>query len=612
MKTIIAWIALFCCLSSNMSAQKRISMSDLGIATQRDATPVVLKALEQTDYKDAVLVFPKGTYHFYPDKAVGKYHTVTNHDNSYKYFAFPLIHCTNIEIDGNDSEFIFHGVITPFLIENSTDIRLKNFSIDWEEPFYLQAEVLESNAKEQSIDIAVNPMTKVEFEGNRLGFRTNDLSLPFLGESMVFDPQTNAVAYNAQAYLLNGVSSRSTFDQALGGNNYRVKARFSKTTAPKGMIYVFKGPNRSNRLAPAIHLKKSSNLQLTDINIYHAGGMGVIGEKSKNIRLNKVNVKLREGSRRMVSTTADATHFCNCKGELLIENCLFENMLDDATNIHGTYIKISELVDSHTVRAGVNHAQQSDYDFAIPGDTVQFITNETLLPIEPAKVKSIRKINDHLFELSFVNKLPSTLKVDDAIDNITWYPAIIFRNNTVRNNRARSVLISSRNKTLIENNSFSSMMTSILLEGDLNHWYESGAVNDVVIRNNTFYDCVYGGGKGSVIWIHPRMKTTDKDHPYEKNIVIESNEFRTFDNSILSALSVDGLIFRNNKIVETNTYPKLFPELPAIEVRDGLNTIIQNNSFEGKAPARIVIDDNSCRSLKMDKKQKGFATGRQK
>lgn len=612
MKTIITWITLLCCLSFNMSAQKRISMSDLGIATQKDATPLVLKALEQTDYKDAVLVFPKGTYHFYPDKAVGKYHTVTNHDNSYKYFAFPLIHCTNIEIDGNDSEFIFHGVITPFLIENSTDIRLKNFSIDWEEPFYLQAEVLESNAKEQSIDIAVNPMTKVEFEGNRLGFRTNDLSLPFLGESMVFDPQTNAVAYNAQAYLLNGVSSRSTFDQALGGNNYRVKARFSKTTAPKGMIYVFKGPNRSNRLAPAIHLKKSSNLQLTDINIYHAGGMGVIGEKSKNIRLNKVNVKLREGSGRMVSTTADATHFCNCKGELLIENCLFENMLDDATNIHGTYIKISELVDSHTVRAGVNHAQQSDYDFAIPGDTVQFITNETLLPIEPAKVKSIRKINDHLFELSFVNKLPSTLKVDDAIDNITWYPAIIFRNNTVRNNRARSVLISSRNKTLIENNSFSSMMTSILLEGDLNHWYESGAVNDVVIRNNTFYDCVYGGGKGSVIWIHPRMKTTDKDHPYEKNIVIESNEFRTFDNSILSALSVDGLIFRNNKIVETNTYPKLFPELPAIEVRDGLNTIIQNNSFEGKAPARIVIDDNSCRSLKMDKKQKGFATGRQK
>lgn len=86
---------------------------------------------------------------------------------------------------------------------------------------------------------------------------TNGLSLPFLGESMVFDPKTNAVAYNAQSYLLNGVASRKTFDQSLGGNNYRIKARFAKTPAPAGLIYIFKGPNRSNRLAPAIHLTNS-------------------------------------------------------------------------------------------------------------------------------------------------------------------------------------------------------------------------------------------------------------------------------------------------------------------------------------------------------------------
>ena len=605
MRKVTIWFILFV-WTSTVFAQKRILMENLGVSQDKDITPIVLEALQQADFKDAILVFPKGTYHFYPERAIGKYHAVTNHDNSYKYFAFPLIGCTNIEIDGGGSDFIFHGVMTPFLVENSMGIKLKNFSIDWKEPFYLQAEVLESNALEQYVDIAVNPMTKTEFEGNRLGFVTNGLSLPFLGESMVFDPKTNAVAYNAQSYLLNGVASRKTFDQSLGGNNYRIKARFAKTPAPAGLIYIFKGPNRSNRLAPAIHLTNSSNLHLDKLNIYHAGGMGVIAEKSENIHLNEVNVKLREGSGRMVSTTADATHFCNCKGELVIENCLFENMLDDASNIHGTYVKISELVDKHTIRAGVNHIQQFDYNFASSGDKVEFITNETLLPIAPATVKSFKKINDHLFELSFVEELPATLKVNDAVDNVTWYPTTIFRNNVVRNNRARSILISIRNKTVIENNTFSSMMTSILFEGDLNHWYESGAVDDVLIRNNIFYDCVYGGGKGSVIWINPRMKQTLKYQPYEKNIVIEDNEFRTFDNSILSALSVDGLIFRNNKIIESGTYPKLWPGLPVIEVRDGLNTLIQNNSFEGKEKARIVIDENSSRSLKIDKKQKGF------
>ena len=37
-------------------------------------------------------------------------------------------------------------------------------------------------------------------------------------------------------------------------------------------------------------------------------------------------------TQRVISTTADATHFVNCKGDILIENCRFENMLDDGTN----------------------------------------------------------------------------------------------------------------------------------------------------------------------------------------------------------------------------------------------------------------------------------------
>ncbi|MGC3978967.1 MAG: hypothetical protein QM751_12520 [Paludibacteraceae bacterium] len=70
--------------------------------------------------------------------------------------------------------------------------------------------------------------------------------------------------------------------------------------------------------------------------------MGVIAEKTGNISLNKVNICRRPGSNRILSVTADATHFCNCKGKVTIENCLFENMLDDACNMHGTYTKVEQ------------------------------------------------------------------------------------------------------------------------------------------------------------------------------------------------------------------------------------------------------------------------------
>lgn len=48
---------------------------------------------------------------------------------------------------------------------------------------------------------------------------------------------------------------------------------------------------------------------------------------------------------------------------------------------------------------------------------------------------------------------------------MSWYPELIFRNNVVRNNRARSILVSTPRKVVVEGNTFSSMMSAILFEG---------------------------------------------------------------------------------------------------------------------------------------------------
>lgn len=128
-----------------------------------------------------------------------------------------------------------------------------------------------------------------------------------------------------------------------------------------GLLYISKGPNKFNRYCPAVHLTDSKDILLKGVTIHHAGGMGVIGEKTENIHIDGLQVVLRKGTERILTTTADATHFCNCKGQLLIENCVFENMLDDASNIHGSYVKVCDRLDSHTLLAKIGHFQQFDY-----------------------------------------------------------------------------------------------------------------------------------------------------------------------------------------------------------------------------------------------------------
>ncbi|MBK8704300.1 MAG: hypothetical protein IPN33_12230 [Saprospiraceae bacterium] len=69
--------------------------------------------------------FKKGTYHFYPDQAVEEYMKISNNDNGNKKIAFPLFHYAEVEIDGNGSDFIFHGGIIPFGLSGLKSAQLK-------------------------------------------------------------------------------------------------------------------------------------------------------------------------------------------------------------------------------------------------------------------------------------------------------------------------------------------------------------------------------------------------------------------------------------------------------------------------------------------------------
>jgi hypothetical protein len=90
------------------------------------------------------------------------------------------------------------------------------------------------------------------------------------------------------------------------------------------------------------------------------------------------------------------------------------------------------------------------------------------------------------FEVTFEGPVPAGLKVGDALENLTWSPDVTIRGCHFASNRARGALISIPGRVLIEKNRFESSGSAMLIAGDANYWYESGAVTDVTIRHNTF------------------------------------------------------------------------------------------------------------------------------
>ncbi len=133
MKYLFAILISLCLSAVNIYAEsnvRRISVTDFGAEpNSRKATNEAFrKALEATGGRDAVIVFPKGRYDFWQDFS------------EMETTAMELRDVQNITLDGQGSEFVFHGRMKVLHVENSTGVTLRNFSADWDRPYITQAQ----------------------------------------------------------------------------------------------------------------------------------------------------------------------------------------------------------------------------------------------------------------------------------------------------------------------------------------------------------------------------------------------------------------------------------------------------------------------------------------
>ncbi|WP_298493949.1 right-handed parallel beta-helix repeat-containing protein [uncultured Algibacter sp.] len=571
--------------------------------TEGDMTSVIRNAIESAKEKDIKLVFEKGVYNFETHYATGKYLHVTNHGNGFKKIIFNFEGFNSVEIEGNGSEFIFNGQTAPFVFEGCNKIDVRNLTLDWDIPFSFQGDVMAVNEVEQYYDL--KPYTKgfswklrkgqIEFPG------INHFNFTSLGSSLSHNKETKAVDYGAwdQNLIPNYV-------EKLPNGNLRFHDNNMKKFPRVGSVLQSKGDKKNNRYAPAFLVRNSKNIIFDKVVIHHALGMGFLFERSEDIKIVNSGIYIREGSDRVISIIADATHFANCKGDVLIENCRLEGMYDDGTNVHGTYVQVDKIIDSKTVRVALRHFQQLGFEFAEAGDEVWIIKNPNPQRAGENKVAGVHVINDVFTELTLENELPSDLKEGDILENKTWNPTFTMRGNTIRDHRARNIIIKTPKKIIIEDNDLSSMMSSIMLRGETFFWYESGNVEDVVIRNNRFVHCAYGGSEHAVLKVSPRLaKTFDNTITYDRNIQFINNTIETFDNRIVWADRVDGLIIKGNTIKQTTTEKPQFPDAFMFDLINCNGVEISDNTYDGNCDKSLKADDSSNKTLKV-KNNKGF------
>ena len=531
-------------------ARKKVYLEDyMDGSSDEDAMPAIRAALREcASSRASTLVLPCDTLHIKPGLAFEEYQYISNHDPSMKRIAFQLKSMKDFCIEGNGAVLMFSGHISPFHLEKCRNISVRDLTIDFDRPFVSEGKIVGAGKGFFELEFPENFGARL-VQG-QLRFLTPDWEEYPYSNLLEFDSARREVAYHAHDYWL----SADCYPAEQTGPGRFIIRREDFGDAIVGNTLVFGAAYRHH---PGFFIDNCEGVTLTDIKLHNCCGMGVIAQSTKDIDLLRVNVEPAPGSGRIISISADATHFINCKGYIRMKDCIFRNQKDDATNIHGWYMAVEKLLPGNGALLRWRNGAQVGSRFIKPGMEMELAEKSTLEACGHAKVKSVKYLNSEYAEVYFCGELPDSFAPGDVVAEDGAYPDVLISGCYIGNNRARGLLIGSRGKVVIENNVFHTPGSAILFEGDGSFWYEQSGVRDVTIRNNIFDNCMYGSPSWGRAVIAVGSGIPDKEHSrYHKNIRVEGNTFRGFDQRIVNIYCVDGFIFRGNKVeFTTDGYP---------------------------------------------------------
>ena len=573
------------CFGQQDTVQINVTDYNIHPGSRLNIEPVIRKLLDENrNGRYLKLVFPRGRYDFWPNEE--------REDLSEASVAFDIRDRSGVCIDGQGSEFVFHGKMMPFNVQNAADITLRNFSIDWDRPFISQAEIVQcgDDFLDLKIDENVYPY---EIENDTLYFKGEDWRSKIGTDyNNIFNAGNKDLVYRTSDNPLGEISDATA--TSLGKGLVRLHFRPAMKPAPGTLIALY----HDYYITDGIQLMQSRRLWLEKINIYHTLSNGVSAFKSEDITLKQVNIIANEKKNRVFSTIADATHFNGCKGRIVIDSCTVTGAGDDFVNIHGMYAPVVKVLSDHEVLLAPNDR----YVGFEPGDKAWRVDTATMQRWQDLSVARQEDVweNDMVtgYRIKFNENITGILNSGDMLENVDKNPDVEITNcRVMKRHRARGILVTSVGKVRISNNYFNTAGSAILIEGDRQLWYESGAVRDVAIENNVFENCytsgnsvwgaLWGWGEG-VISITPSITPKDAASPaYHHNIRITGNTFRHYDYALLYARSVDTLVFSSNRMIYTDTYPPFYRKVNVY--LDGCRHVtIGDNIFDAAFPGRNV------------------------
>ena len=506
-------------------------------------------------------------YHFFAEHAQGFHWHISNHEQAViQRCAILLEGLRNVTLRGHGARLLMHGCLVPLAIVSCQEVTVEELSIDYPVPSVHQLSILETNAEADEMLCEVCGETP---------FRIEDNQFVFEAEGREFRPYW-AMPFEASRHLIYQCADHPLYQPKQPTLEHiheeRAGARPSRHVRIVHPNRLFRPGQRlvlrdAHRPAPGCFMYLCNSLEFNKICIYFSDGMGFLVQRCEEVTLKQCACTPSPAQPwRYFSCQADATHFVGCRGVVRVEDSLFEQMGDDAINVHGVYLSNIIRKDDHTLVASYCHRESWGHRWGEPGDRIRLVRSDTLEDLSGEwTIQAIEPVDAYsgdgakTWRITTAEPLP---ELDASkrwgVENVSWTPEVVFRRNLVRNNRARGALFTTRGEVRCEGNCFDHVHgTAILVCGDCTGWFESGTCGKVTVTDNDFIDDLTADYEfcEAVVSVAPHIAASvESGTPVHGVIEVIKNRFVAFDAPLLYAHSARKVVFRENAVVPSDAY----------------------------------------------------------
>ncbi|MBQ9806942.1 MAG: right-handed parallel beta-helix repeat-containing protein [Clostridia bacterium] len=576
---------------------RKIFLRDEGILPNTDIT-LGLHALFLRYAEDTEFVFEPADYYFSPHEEMRADYCLSNSVHTpYRVLAVWMKHMKNCTLRGNGARLWLAGQMQVFTLDRCESITIEGFFVNWEKP--LVAEGVVENVSESYMDVYVDPETfPHRYEDGNLYFEVGaDEWYRFNHRMIAFEPHRRTVRRGTGDIGSLAVSE-------LGNNRYRLTLKREYSVQVGDLLNM----RHNERVHAGIFSEKCRNTVVRDVTFYSCGGLGCLAQFCHDLTYERVHFLPDVQRGRLVSSGRDdGMHVTCCSGRVTVTECSFHALMDDPINVHGCCVTADEIVDDRTLRCRYRHEDACGFAYwAETGDEIAFLDRGVMHEIGRASAASYTLLDQMTFLLSFDAPLPKEIlsmaqRGDSlALDNLSHTAEFICTKNRFGSCRARGVLVSTPKHVLIADNLFESSGSAILVAGDSNYWFESGACCDVEITRNIFTDdclsSMYQFCHG-VISICPVVPKPMREKPYHTNIRITDNRFDSADVPVLYAFSCEKLLFAKNRIFKSPSAGKLREANHAVNLSYCSDVLIEKNEWIGGFGDFASVADDNCTAV---------------